>query len=66
MLYNKHKSWKIYWEYLSENLIAPEIEPGTSGSVARNSNPSNRARLGVCTAFNRNEYQKQKNCVSEE
>jgi hypothetical protein len=25
--------------YFSENLVAPGIEPGTSGSVARNSRP---------------------------
>jgi hypothetical protein len=25
--------------YYSENLVAPRIEPGTSGSVAKNSDP---------------------------
>jgi hypothetical protein len=36
--YPHEAEWTLFQtHYFSENLVAPEIEPGTSGSVARNS-----------------------------
>jgi hypothetical protein len=37
--------------YFSENLVAPGIEPGTSGSVARNSGHYTTALWLVCHTF---------------
>jgi hypothetical protein len=38
--------------YFSENLVAPGIEPGASGSVARNSDTRPQRRSTTYTRFN--------------
>jgi hypothetical protein len=48
--YPREAEWTPFQTYyFSENLVAPGIEPGTSGSVARNSDHKTTEAVGLGT-----------------